>query len=961
MRIVIDLQGAQSGSRFRGIGRYSLSLATAMARNAGGHEIHVVLNGRFADSIEPIIAAFGDTLPADRFHVWLPVRHAGLVGDDGVDERLREAFIAALKPDIVHVSSLFEGLGEPAITSVGVGTWPMRTAVTLFDLIPLIYRKRYLDNPVMARWYHDKVAQMRRADLLLGISASAASEAVDHLGFDPGSVVNISSAIDEGFTRLADDVLDEAGVRARYRLTRPFVMYTGGIDHRKNIEGLIRAYALLPQAVRAAHQLAIVCSVHEEPRRLLTRLMRECGLAEDEVVLTGFVPEDDLVALYNIARLFVFPSWHEGFGLPALEAMQCGTPVIGAATSSLPEVIGLQEALFDPYDDRAIMQKMVEGLTDEAFRERLIAHAPMQAAKFSWDASAIAAITAMEACSARPVAPPRLRLAYVSPMPPERSGIADYSAELVPELARFYDVDVIVAEGTVEDLGVEGTARVRDLAWFEAHGAGYDRVIYHFGNSMYHAHMVELIERVPGIVVLHDFFLSGLFAYRELAMSMKGSWTEALYRSHGYAPLPAKATYRHEQLMQEYPCNFPVLSAALGVVVHSPVSRRMAAQYYPQMDTAHWQEVPLMRAPAFFTAADRRAARTALALPEDAFVVCSFGFMAPSKQNARLVDAWLASPLAQDERCHLVFVGQADPNEYGDALARAIQSSPAGKRIRITGFAEREDFRGYLLAGDVAVQLRTQSRGETSAAVLDAMNHGLATVVNANGAMADLPAHAVIKLADEFDDADLQQALVTLYRDDALRQQLASDGRAFVLDTHRPRRCAEAYRQAIETFYADADASPSHLVESLGRYLASAGGMPDESALGEALAWSFPLAQSSRQALVDVDTLVADAGPEALDTLRGLLADPPPGWRIEPVTRAGTQRYQYARRTALALLGCPADMLPEQPVDVQPGDVLVLGRQAPDVEAMPARQLLRWRGVAEVNWRDWTRRLTGAG
>lgn len=960
MRIVIDLQGAQSGSRFRGIGRYSLSLATAMARNAGGHEIHVVLNGRFEDSIEPIITAFGDTLAADRFHVWLPVRSAGLVGDDGIDERLREAFLASLKPDIVHVSSLFEGLGEPAITSIGVGITPLRTAVTLFDLIPLIYRKRYLDNPVMARWYHDKIAQMRRADLLLGISASAAQEAIDHLGFDAEGVVNISSAIDDGFKRLDTATLDEPAVRGRYALPRPFVMYTGGIDHRKNIEGLIRAYALLPQDVRSAHQLAIVCSVHEEPRRLLTRLMRDCGLREDEVVLTGFVPEQDLVALYNAARLFVFPSWHEGFGLPALEAMQCGAPVIGAATSSLPEVIGLEEALFDPYDDQAIMQKMAQGLTDEAFRQRLLAHAPLQAAKFSWDTSAITAIAAMEACCTRPLAAVRPRLAYVSPMPPERSGIADYSAELVPELARFYDVDVIVAQSAIDDHAVEGTARVRDLAWFEIHGAGYDRVLYHFGNSMYHAHMVELIERVPGVVVLHDFFLSGLYAYRELVMGMRGTWTEALYRSHGYAPLPAKAARKHEQLMQDYPCNFQVLSAALGVVVHSPVSRRMAEHYYPEGETADWQEVPLMRAPAFFTAAERAAARAALALPEDAFVVCSFGFMAPSKQNARLVDAWLASPLAQDERCHLVFVGQADPNAYGDAIRHSIQSSPAGKRIRITGFAERDVFRGYLLAGDVAVQLRTHSRGETSAAVLDAMNHGLATVVNANGAMADLPGHAVITLPDEFEDGSLQEALVALYRDTALRKRLSDDGRAFVLEVHRPRRCAQAYRQAIETSYEAAGRTGQGLVASLGRYLAHGGGMLDESSLGQAMAWGFPMAQSCPQALVDIDALSSDAGPAALDTLRALLADPPPGWRIEPVTRAGSETYRYARKAALTLLGCPVDMLPEQAVDARSGDVLVLCLDGQG-EDTAARRQLRWRGVAESSWREWVRRATGAG
>lgn len=957
MRIVIDLQGAQTGSRFRGIGRYSLSLATAMARNAGRHEIRVLLNGSFADSIEPIIKAFEGLLPEDRFHVWLPVRSVGLAVDDGVDERLRDAFLASLKPDIVHVSSLFEGLGEPAITSVGVGDSRLRTAVTLFDLIPLIYQKRYLSSETMVRWYHEKVAHMRRADLLLGISSSAAQEAVDHLGFDSTDVVNISSAIDGGFKRLHPDLLDEPGLRGKYALHRPFVMYTGGIDYRKNIEGLIRAYAMLPPQLRAAHQLAIVCSVHEEPRQQLTRLMRDCGLDEDEVVLTGFVSDEDLVGLYNLARLFVFPSWHEGFGLPALEAMQCGAPVIGAGTSSLPEVIGLEEALFDPYDDHAIMEKIAQGLTDEAFRQRLLAHAPVQASKFSWDASAIKAIEAMEVCCAKPTAPVRPRLAYVSPLPPERSGIADYSAQLIPELARHYEIDVIVAQQDVAGGAVIGAARVRDLAWFQANGASYDRVIYHFGNSAFHVHMVELLERVPGVVVLHDFFLSGLAAYRELAMGMRGTWADVLYRSHGYEPLVKLAAYQHEVLVRDYPCNYPVLAAALGLIVHSPVSTRMADHFYPGADAVRWKQVPLMRATALFTAADQTAARTSLDLPADAFVVCSFGFMAPSKLNARLLDAWLASPLAQDERCYLVFVGEGDPNEYGDAIRRRIQSSPASGRIRITGFASPEDFHGYLLAGDIAVQLRSMSRGETSAAVLDALNYGLATVVNANGSMADLPDDALIKLPDEFDDAALQDALISLHGDSARRAKLAAAGKALMLEVHKPRQCATDYARAIEEFYAESPGSQRELLSALGRHLAAGGRPVDEGALGQALAWGFTAKLSARQAFVDIGSLATDGAKTNLSRLRELLLAPPSGWRIEPVSADSDGTYRYARRFTFELLGCPADMLPEEPVDARSVDVLLLGPGSPD-EDTPARRRLRWCGVVESSLSDWAAQFT---
>ena len=158
----------------------------------------------------------------------------------------------------------------------------------------------------------------------------------------------MSTAADARFQPIQLDDATKEKIRRRYALSRPFVMYTGGIDHRKNIEGLIDAYALLPDEIRRAHQLAIVCAAQAEAISAIKKHARKQGLREDELVLTGFVSDEDLVVLYNICSGFCFPSMHEGFGLPALEAMQCGAATIGSNTSSIPEVIGRADALFDP-------------------------------------------------------------------------------------------------------------------------------------------------------------------------------------------------------------------------------------------------------------------------------------------------------------------------------------------------------------------------------------------------------------------------------------------------------------------------------------------------------------------------------------------------------------------------------------------------------------------------------------
>src|SRR5690554_798432 len=354
MRIVIDMQGAQSsGSHNRGIGRYSTAIAKAIVRNRDNHDIILVLNGLFSETVESIRADFEEILPKKNIRVWYgfdSVYHLEAENKNRrtMSELTYEAFLAEQFPDFIYITSLFEGLVDDAVTSVHTLQNVAPVAVTLYDLIPYINPSPYLENPSVKNWYLEKIEHLKKADIWFAISESSRQEGIKYLNLPPESSYNISTDADEEFAEISISEEDEQGIKKCYGLTKPFVMYTGGIDHRKNIEGLVRAYAKLAEKTRSQHQLAIVCSVQTESRHALERLAEQVGLNKDEMILTGFVPGDDLIALYNLCRLFVFPSLHEGFGLPALEAMRCGAPVIGSNTSSLPEVIGWQDALFDP-------------------------------------------------------------------------------------------------------------------------------------------------------------------------------------------------------------------------------------------------------------------------------------------------------------------------------------------------------------------------------------------------------------------------------------------------------------------------------------------------------------------------------------------------------------------------------------------------------------------------------------
>jgi len=945
MRLVLDLQACQASNRSRGIGRYAMSLAIHIARLASGpgrsHDVRIVLNSRFPDSVEAIRHAFDGLVPREHIRVFdVPSNVAG--ADPANDwrmqasERMREHYLADLQPDVVHVASLFEGWGDDAVSSIGNGPAGAGvSAVTLYDLIPLIRAQNYLSNDRMRDWYYRKLQSLKSADLLLAISGYSRDEAIGALHMPAERVINISSAIDSTFgprTLTADDA---GAMRQRYGLTRPFLMYTGGIDFRKNIEGLIEAFARLPGPVRKAHQLAVVCNVGDADRQRLTALAARCGLRGDTLVLTGYVPDEDLVSLYNLATAFVFPSLHEGFGLPALEAMACGTPVIGSDASSIPEVIGRADALFDPTDTAAMSAKIEQVLVDDAMRASLRSHGLAQARQFSWDASAERALTGFEQLHASRAVhvplvpgahlagtPARPRLAFLSPLPPDKSGIADYSADLIAELISDYDIDVIV-QSTVIDPWVQANCRIRSIDWFERHGDSFDRIIYHFGNSAFHEHMFGLLARFPGVVVLHDFFLSGIINHLDYIGLARNALVHALYDSHGYAALIADQRTGRMASIWGYPSNHQVLNDAAGVIVHSRFAQELAQSWYGPEAGKDWVIMPFPRA---LGQPDRQGARKRLGLDDDVFVTCTFGLLGPTKLNDRLLDAWLQSPMADDPRCRLVFVGQNDPGPYGQAFSQSIEKSGRAKQITITGFASREVYLDYLSAADSAVQLRGKSRGETSAAIMDCLAFGVPTVINANGSAAELPDTALLKIDDEFTQSMLCDALSLLYKEPGRAREYSGQARTYLASQHDPYRVGRKYRDAIEQFCMSSPAANRRrLLQGIARIdTRVAPAIEDWTGIARSVALNLAPPFGPRQLLVDVSELVQRDSKSGIqrvvrNVLEALLNEPPAGYRVEPVYESGGQ-YWYARRFACEILGLTDIPLQDSLLETFQGD-----------------------------------------
>jgi alpha-1,3-rhamnosyl/mannosyltransferase len=233
---------------------------------------------------------------------------------------------------------------------------------------------------------------VRRAQALLSISEATRRDLVERFPAAAGKAVVVPLAADPAFAARVPDAERDA-VLAEHGLERPFVLCTGTLEPRKNLTRLLDAWARLPAPVRTGHDLVLVGPRGWERDEVLRR-------AGEEVRVLGFLPDAQLVALYQACRVFAYPSLYEGFGLPVLEAMAAGAPVVTSDVSSLPEVGGDAVAYADPRDTASIAGALERLLTDAAERARLAAAGPRRAAGFSWDRTAAEMLAALQAAAA---------------------------------------------------------------------------------------------------------------------------------------------------------------------------------------------------------------------------------------------------------------------------------------------------------------------------------------------------------------------------------------------------------------------------------------------------------------------------------------------------------------------------------------------------------------------------------
>ncbi len=772
LRVVYDLQATQSldhGSR--GIARYTAELGAAVHRAAPEAVSAFTLNPRFV--LPPVAERF---IRTGRLR-WSNPREPDLVNG----------------PLIFHVTSPFElGIPLPELWPLAVRRPDVRLAVTLYDLIPLIYPERYLTDAATRGRYRVRLQMLRAADLVLAISESARQDGIRLLGIRPQRIKVIDAGVTGNFRPPSVDsaVLLDGLTEAVPGLRPGFFLYTGGVDFRKNMEGLIRAHAALPAETRARHQLVIVCSMDQNQRRHYEHVAAEAG-SLDDVLLTGFAPEQTLEALYQATHTFVFPSIYEGFGLPIAEAVESGAPVIASSRSSLPEVTPSAEGLFDPEAPGELTAMLHRAATDAAFVGRLRAASKAAAGHFTWERSAELTLEAYrDRWDSRPARPRRPRIAVVTPYPPDRSGIATYSRDLMSALSRLGDVEGYIG-GAPENYAPppEGCS-LHHWRTFEDRSrlVGFDRVLYCMGNNRMHGFVMDLARRLPGTILCHDIRLVRYYAsepdgrpiIRALREMYAGRLPPALDREDvGYEEIERAGLWMLGD----------VTSHAEQVLVHSDYARSLVL-----LEAQANGVVPDVRAIPFGHAPNQRSVPRAPSRAPSAPLIVSFGLVDPIKRPDLLVQA-LPHIRQGHPGVRLVLAGPVT-REYATELRRLARAAGVGAAVTVTGALDDDRYRRWMDAADVAVQLRAMSQGEASLTVAEALAAGVPTVVTRAGWMAEIPERVVRSVPQDAEPAQVAAAVGEILGDRRVWTLLSREGRRWA-DRHSFEHVAEAVAEAM--------------------------------------------------------------------------------------------------------------------------------------------------------------------
>jgi glycosyltransferase involved in cell wall biosynthesis len=616
---------------------------------------------------------------------------------------------------------------------------------TIYDLIPIIMKKVYYAQwpEFIQKEYLNKIKVLRAYNHLFPISQSTQKDVTRIIKIPENKVTIALCGVSKKF---------KCYPFPKVQASEPYVLYLGGFDPRKNMFKAIDAFSVFMSKYNATEQsykLYLVCQLDEEARAKLEAYAKEKNILQN-LVLTGFVEDRKLLRIYQGAQCFFFPSVYEGFGLPILEALSSGLPIACANNSSLPEVAGKHGNYFDAKDSEQMAQALKQALqqsNDLDAREKR----NLYATQFSWKAAAHKLLTKILSLKSPQLSTTKKKIAWVSPLPPQRSGISNYSLILLRAMRESAVIDVYY-DGVKPNKEIKNSFRALPLKDLEKNFTKYDEVIYHLGNNTeFHTNIYKLAWQHPSTIVIHDWnihpFMQRVFlnqadhSYYEQAME--------IYGAQGANELE-KIKQRGHPDIWKFPMIDAIAKKSKRVIVHHQWVKEQLEE------KSNVDVIPLFsyieNEPSFEEIDEFRGK---FKLSKKDYLIATFGDV----NNNKLPDVQIQAVKKLIDLGYpikLIFVGkiQADTIIFFDQLKETKYED----KIFATDYLLDSDFIRGIYASDLVINLRNPSMGEASLTLAEALYASKPVIIGNSNQYKEFPDEIVAGKIN-YDGSEISQLI----------------------------------------------------------------------------------------------------------------------------------------------------------------------------------------------------------
>lgn len=663
---------------------------------------------------------------------------------DRIDEPSLYLSLSPLTHDSLLPARL---LDRPHILSLAV----------VYDFIPLECPDRYLGQSDSLFTYAAAFKWLTAYAGFLPISEHCGAELVRRLGVAADRVSVTGVALRDTFARLLCGAAAVPGRPAG--AANDSILFVGGADPRKNLETVVAAHATLVREGRPDLQLVVGGGYPSSwQTQVRDESQRWCGRAAN-IHFLDHVSDEELAAWHAHARATVTASVAEGFSMPVIESIASGGLAVVSDIPVHRELIDSPEAIFPASDACGLADRLATLLGSPALRQRLRDRQRSVAARFTPEAvggrfeeAVCSHLDAFRDARRRRQPARRPAIAFVTPFPPDRSGVADYSKKCVAALARFVDVDIYTdAPAPATDRAVRAFYPISAAAWLRP---DYDAVVSVAGNSLYHTRILDLQQRFGGPCIVHDNRLAELIAWwkgrehaRRLAERSLGRAVSAV-EVQGWLERPGSVpTLFYDEMLEK---TEPLFVHSAGIQAQVRRLYGVDAVHLPFCVYRDFDEADI-------SAASKLAAREALGIPADRLVVITLGIVDAVKRPATCIEALALL----DVDAHVYFVGECGA-AVREQLASLAASSGVADRVHFSDdWISEEDYRRFIIAADAGIQLRSHFYGGISGALTDCVAAGLPTVANEDLAAAIQAPSYVERVSDRPESRQVADALAT--------------------------------------------------------------------------------------------------------------------------------------------------------------------------------------------------------